>query len=89
MRQAIKTIYMGPTNTKPTRIKAICDSGVLTENYEGQGISVAHKDAAKNLVNNLGWNKFKGYAGVSSGYGTDGCNEAYHTLVFEGVNSAV
>ena len=32
-RQAIVTRYIGPTNTKPSRIKATCDRGSITISY--------------------------------------------------------
>lgn len=56
MTQAITTRYIGPANVRGTRVKASCNAGSLTMdwdhdlNHEGN-----HKAAAKALVAKLGW----------------------------------
>lgn len=55
--QAIQTKYLGPTNTRGSRIKATCASGSLTIGYPhelGQG-QPAHRKAAEALIAKLGW----------------------------------
>jgi len=53
--QAIQTKYIGPTNTRGSRIKAWCAVGSLTipYPYAMSGIDV-HQVAAQKLVNKLG-----------------------------------
>lgn len=54
--QAIQTRYLGPTNSRGSRIKATCAAGSITISYphelSGQG---AHRKAAEALVSKLGW----------------------------------
>lgn len=55
--QAIQTKYLGPTNTRGSRIKATCAAGSLTIPYPhelDQGQS-AHRKAAEALAAKLGW----------------------------------
>lgn len=54
--QAIITKYIGPTDTKPSRIKAACGAGSITIGYphdlSGQAV---HRAAAEALAVKLGW----------------------------------
>lgn len=54
--QAIQTRYLGPTNTRGSRIKATCAAGSITISYpydlSGQAV---HRRAAEALVSKLGW----------------------------------
>ena len=54
--QAITTKYIGPTNTKGSRIKASCAAGSLTVHYDdGLNSEEAHAAAAKALIAKMGW----------------------------------
>jgi hypothetical protein len=59
--QAIITKYIGPTETKGSRIKATCDAGSITIPYphELSGEAV-HEAAAMALVAKLEWDDYKG-----------------------------
>lgn len=50
--QAIQTKYLGPTNTKAPRIKAMCSAGTITIQYEDQK---SHRRAAEALAAKFGW----------------------------------
>ena len=54
--QAINTKYIGPTNSRGSRIKATCAAGSITISYpyelSGQA---ANRKAAEALVSKLGW----------------------------------
>lgn len=65
--QAIQTKYMGPTNTKGSRIKATCAAGSVTIDYphDLSGMD-CHAAAAKVLVNKMGWNGPQ-YGGLMGG----------------------
>lgn len=70
MTQAIVTKYIGPTDTKGSRIKATCSSGSLTIPYphELSGDDV-HRKAAETLVAKMGW---MGYENMLVGGMPDG-----------------
>jgi hypothetical protein len=51
--QAIVTKYIGPTNTKGSRIKATASSGSVTVPFDYEGNE--HELAAKQLCDKLGW----------------------------------
>ena len=54
--QAIKTKYIGPTNTKPGRIKATCDGGTITLLWDFDLCSGGnHASAATTLQSKMGW----------------------------------
>lgn len=54
--QAIETRYLGPTNTKGSRIKACAGAGSVTVPYDyGMSTERAHAAAAKALRAKLGW----------------------------------
>ena len=54
--QAITTKYLGPTNYRPSRIKARCQAGTHTVSWD-YGISDDdnHRAAALTLMGKLGW----------------------------------
>ena len=55
--QAIRTKYLGPTNTRGARIKATCEAGNLTISYRyNLNTSDMHRKAAFDLLDKLGWN---------------------------------
>lgn len=58
MLQAITTKFLGPTDTKGPRIKAMCQAGSLTYswNYE-LGVEGNHRKAAFDLQASLGWSE--------------------------------
>ncbi len=56
MRQAIITKYLGPTNTRGTRIKATAAAGTVTVNWDySLGMDANHAQAAKALVDKFEW----------------------------------
>ncbi len=56
MFQAITTKFLGPTNTRGSRIKATAFAGSVTVEYD-HGLNQAdnHKAAAQKLAARLGW----------------------------------
>ena len=56
IRQAIRTKYLGPTDTKGSRIQAKCDAKTITVHYKSELNSEQnHIQAAKELCKRLGW----------------------------------
>ena len=56
MRQAIATKYLGPTNHKDSRVKAICDAGAVTIPWDyALDPAQNHEKAATALAWKLGW----------------------------------
>jgi len=54
--QAIQTKYMGPTNTRGSRIKATAEAGSITVGYDHALSSEGnHNAAARALCEKLGW----------------------------------
>ena len=54
--QAIETRYIGPTNTRPSRIVATADAGRVVVSWEhGLGIVENHRVAAVALAKRFGW----------------------------------
>lgn len=53
-QQAIRTVYLGPTNSRGSRIKATCAAGSVTVGYEDDAVC-AHAVAAQALLDKLGW----------------------------------
>ena len=66
--QAIHTKYIGPTNTRGSRIKATCDAGSVTipYPYELSG-QACHRAAAEALAAKLGWDDQDYGAGLLGG----------------------
>ena len=56
MRQAIQTRFMGPTNTKGSRVRAWCDAKSMTFGWDHSKNSPQnHEAAADALARGLGW----------------------------------
>lgn len=53
--QAIETKYLGPTNTKGSRIKASAQAGSVTVGYEHRSLEKEHDEALRALVTKLEW----------------------------------
>lgn len=56
--QAIETRYIGPTNTKPSRIVARCEAGrIVTSKHHNRATNIDddHRYAAMELIEKLGW----------------------------------
>lgn len=69
--QAIRTVYLCPTNTRGSRIKATAAAGSLTVDYD-HALDVAnHRVAAEALIAQLGW-AGGGYGSLVSGCLPDG-----------------
>lgn len=52
--QAIRTVYLCPTNSRGSRIKASCAAGSVIVPYE-YGDSDPHEVAAQVLLEKMGW----------------------------------
>ncbi len=84
--QAIQTKYIGPTDHKPSRIKAWCEAGSLTmsvnsaEDESGGRVDDAHAYVAHKLAEKLGWTRDK------MGHLAGGClpGNAGYAFVFTG-----
>jgi hypothetical protein len=58
--QAIETRYIGPTDFRGSRIKAVCEAGSLTVAYDDALDSTENHDAAaRRLIFRLGWDDAK------------------------------
>ncbi len=58
MRQAIRTKYLSPTDTRGARIKAECAAGAITVGYRHElSIEANHSQAAEQLQAKFGWDK--------------------------------
>jgi len=56
MRQAITTKFLGPTNFRGSRVKATCQAGTLTVQWEDAwDVEKNHTHAAEALASRLGW----------------------------------
>lgn len=67
--QAIKTKYVGPTNTRGSRIIASCDGGKITHNYAHNiDVEQNHIDAALALCKKLGWDGELATGYLDNGY---------------------
>lgn len=54
--QAIETYYIGPTDLRGSRIKAKCEAGSITLDWDDAlGIEKNHDRAAKALCTKKGW----------------------------------
>ena len=54
--QAIRTVYLPPTNHRTSRIRATCGAGSLTVAYDHElDLDGNHVRAAISLVNQLNW----------------------------------
>jgi hypothetical protein len=65
--QAIQTRYLGPTNSRGSRIKAWAAAGSITIGYPHELSGQAcHRKAAEALIAKLGWNDSH-YGGLLGG----------------------
>ena len=56
MYQAIQTKFLGPTNTRGARVKAIADAGSITVQWDHRlNIQDNHRAAAVALARRYGW----------------------------------
>ena len=56
MYQAIQTKFLGPTNTRPARVKAWAVAGSVTVSWDyALGIDENHRAAAAALARRYGW----------------------------------
>ena len=56
MYQAIQTKFLGPTNTRGARVKAIADAGSITVSWDHRlNIQDNHRAAAVALARKFGW----------------------------------
>lgn len=56
MYMAIETKYIGPTNYRPGRVKAVSDAGSLTRAWDhALGVQENHHAAAVALAERMGW----------------------------------
>lgn len=68
--QAIVTKFVGPTNTRPARIKATAAAGSVTIHYDhGKGINANHTAAAHALARKYGWTGTYRGGGMPDGNG--------------------
>lgn len=64
MRQAIRTKFFGPTNSKGSRIQAKCAAKTIYVNWDySMNQDDNHAKAAKILADQLGWSTFGDYVG--------------------------
>lgn len=67
--QAITTKYLGPTNTKGSRIKASCEAGSITVHYDHEfSATENHDSACKALLSKLEWSGHYIGGRYSNGY---------------------
>jgi len=73
--QAIETKYLGPANVRGSRVKATCEAGSVTLEWDdGLDADGNHDAAARALIVRLGWNDtkrgawYRGTTKGSSGY---------------------
>lgn len=65
--QAIQTRFLAPTNTRDPRVKAWCNAGSVTVEWDDERhIEANHAEAARALAIKLGWTK-KHYGGMVGG----------------------
>lgn len=58
--QAIITRYLGPSNTKPSRVKATAKSGSIVISWDHEhDVKQNHHAAAVALMKKVGWNHMK------------------------------
>jgi len=65
MRQAIVTKFLGPTNTKGSRVRAVCDAASVTVGWDHRlNQAENHYAAMVKLCNKLGWPRDRQGAGM-------------------------
>lgn len=85
MRQAIKTKYLGPTNTKGTRVRASAYAGSIVVDWDyGIGNNENFEKAAMELIKKFEWHKHRDFVGIASGTAPTGqADECYHVLIYK------
>ena len=74
--KCITTKYIGPTNYKPSRIKAVCDGGSVTISCDhALNIDELHDLAADTLRRKMSWDNLQ-----IIGSGTDITNKVQHII---------
>ena len=70
MRQAIVTKFLAPTNSRGSRVKAVCEAGNYIMPWQhALNVEDNHKLAARHLARKLEWHgKWHGGAPAGSGY---------------------
>jgi hypothetical protein len=78
MRQAIQTKFLGPTNTRGSRVKAYCQAGAVTIHWGyADSDSENHIEAVRTLIKKLEWDE----NGWMYGWSADGRGiVAVHTI---------
>lgn len=78
MRQAIVTKYLGPTNHRGSRVKAIADAGEITIPWD-DALDVAenHKKAATVLAWKFGWHEHHTFLRLEGGSMPQSSDYAY------------
>ena len=67
-RQAIKTRYIGPTNSRGSRVVAECDAGKVTVSWDyALGVSDNHQAACRALMDKFGWTQPMAGGGYKDG----------------------
>lgn len=76
MRQAIRTKYLGPTPTKPSRVKAWCEAGSVTIPWNpGVTADQNYLEAFYTLVEKLDWTYTRWVYGYLDGAIVAVCDE--------------
>ena len=76
--QAIRTRYIGPTNVRGSRVKADCEAGSITLDWDDAMNSEANHIAARDaLLAKLGWNVPPYAAMIMGSHG----NAEYHVFM--------
>ena len=76
--QAIATRYLGPTNSRGSRIKASCSAGTITLPYDYAERDGGHYAAAVALIRKLGWeNNGTWYRGETTNGNVYVCSPRY------------
>lgn len=80
--QAIRTVYLGPTDTRGSRIKATCEGGTTTVPYphEKSSGADAHSVAAIALARKLGWHGRFAAGGLKDSYVFVFCSDGEYEI---------
>lgn len=69
MRSAIQTKFIGPTNHRGSRVKAWCEQGSITVNWDhAQDVETNHRLVAKALAHKLDWDGYFFGGSLEHGY---------------------
>lgn len=71
--QVIKTIYLMPTNYRPSKMRAICEAGSVIISYN-HSVNFAdnHREACEALRDKLQWTVENNYSPMIGGQAQDG-----------------